>query len=104
MSKPNSTPDFLGEALLQTIRQAVREEIQAANGQNGHQHSKPMEPATPYLTVKEAAELLRLGTSTIRLAIRRRQLKANQVGSRVIIKRTDLEQFLEALPIEITPD
>ena len=35
MSKPNSTPDFLGEALLQTIRQAVREEIQAAHGQNG---------------------------------------------------------------------
>ncbi len=35
MSKPNCTPDLLGEALLQTIRQAVREEIQAAHGQNG---------------------------------------------------------------------
>jgi len=104
MSKPNSTPDLLGEALLQAIRQAVREEIHAANGQNVHQHSKPMGPALPYLTVKEAAELSRLGTSTIRLAIRKRQLKANQVGSRVIIKRTDLEQFLEARPIEITSD
>ncbi len=32
------------------------------------------------------------------------QLRANQVGSRVIIKRTDLEQFIESHPIEITPD
>jgi len=104
MSKPNSTPDLLGEALLQAIRQAVREEIQAGNGQNGHQHSKPMDPAPPYLTVKEAARLSRLGESTIRAAIRRRQLKANQVGSRVIIKRTDLEQYIESHPIEILPD
>ena len=104
MSKPNSTPDLLGEGLLQAIRQAVREEIHAANGQNVHQHSKPMDPALQYLTVKEAAKISRLGVSTIRLSIRRRQLKALQVGSRVIIKRTDLEQFLGSHPIEIAPD
>ena len=92
------------EPLEQWFRGLIREEIQAAMGQKGHQNGKLMETATPYLTIKEAAKLSRLGDSTIRLAIRRRQLRANQVGNRVIIKRTDLEQFLEAHPIEILPD
>jgi len=62
------------------------------------------ETANPYLTVKEAANLSRLGQSTIRLMIRKRELKALQVGSRVIIKRGDLERFLESHPIEILSD
>ena len=82
----------------------VRKEVEKAVGQNGHQNGKLMEAATPYLTIKEAARLSRLGASTIRLAIRRRRLKANQVGSRVIIKRADLEQYIESHPIEIAPD
>lgn len=102
----NPTSALLGEAIAAAlkplVRETVREELSQAH--NGHQNSKLMEPATPYLTVKEAAELSRLGSSTIRLAICRRQLKAYQVGRRVTIKRSDLEQFLEAHPIEIAPD
>ena len=52
MSKPNSTPDLLGEALLQTIRQAVREEIQAAHGQNGQRDGDSL------LDAEEAAKTL----------------------------------------------
>jgi hypothetical protein len=48
--------------------------------------------------------MARLGLSTIRLSISQRELKAHQVDSRVIIKRTDLERFLEAHPIEALPD
>jgi len=54
-----------------------------------------------FLTVKQAAETSGLGVSTIRLLIRRRQLKAQKVGSRVLIKRSDLENFLESHPIEV---
>jgi len=32
--------------------------------------------------------------------IRRRQLRAQKVGRRVLVKRSDLESFLEANPIE----
>ena len=56
MSKPNGTPDLLGEALLQTIRQAVREEIQDAIGQNGHQDDDRLhdaEEASKILSVSE---------------------------------------------------
>ena len=85
------------------LRGLIREEVQAAS-QNGHQNKKPVEAANPYLTVKEAANLSRLGQSTIRLMIRKRELKAHQVGSRIIIRRTDLEGFLESHPIEILSD
>ncbi len=104
MGEPSSTHTVLGEALLQAIRQAVREEIRAVYGQNGHQDKRSVETANPYLTVKEAAKLSRLGSSTIRLYIRKRELRACQVGSRVIIKRVDLEKFLESRPIELFPD
>ena len=50
MSEPNNTPSLLGEALLEKIRQAVRQQIQAAN-QNGHQGDW-------LLDVEETAKLL----------------------------------------------
>ncbi len=104
MSDPSKNTALLGEALLEAIRGAVRVEIRAALTENGHGSQKPTETPKCYLTIKEAADISRLGPSTIRLYIRKRELRACQVGSRVIIKRTDLEQFLEAHPIEILPD
>ena len=101
MSQPSKNSALLGEALLEAIRGAVRLEIRAALTENGHGSQKPTETPKCYLTIKEAADISRLGPSTIRLFIRKRELKAHQVGSRVIIKRTDLEGFLESHPIEI---
>jgi len=101
MSESGNTSSLLGEALLEAIREAVRVEIRAALTENGHGNQKPTETPKCYLTIKEAADISRLGPSTIRLFIRKRELKAHQVGSRVIIKRTDLEGFLESHPIEI---
>ncbi len=98
-----TTPSLFSEAFRAELRDIVKEAIQAAN-QNGNENKRPVEAANPYLTVKEAANLSRLGQSTIRLMIRKRELKAHQVGSRIIIRRTDLEKFLEAYPIEIISD
>jgi len=72
----------------------IREEIREAMGHDGDQ-------ATSTQDSHKAADISRLGLSTIRLFIRKRELKALQVGSRIIIKRTDLERFLEAHPIEV---
>ena len=55
----------------------------------------------PYLTVREAADLARLATSTVRLYIRKRKLKAQKVGRRVIIARCELEAFLSQNPIDV---
>ena len=108
MSEPSKNNALLGEALLETIRQAVRVEIRTALSVNGHGGKGSLRVLInmhkPYLTIKEAAKFSCLGPSTIRLFIRKRELKAHQVGSRVIIKRTDLEGFLESHPIEVISD
>jgi len=100
----NEAGKSIGDAFLEAIREAVRVEIRAALSENGHEGQKPTETFKCYLTIKEAAAISRLGPSTIRLYIRKRELRACQVGSRVIIKRTDLEGFLESHPIEILSD
>jgi excisionase family DNA binding protein len=93
MSAPNSTLETAIESLLRRI---VREEIHQVFS-NGY---KSKETKKPYLTIKEAAEVSRLAPSTIRLAIRKRELRSLKAGSRVIIKREDLESYLEANPLE----
>ena len=85
------------------LRGLVREEVHTVMA-NGGNPAPAGEALKPYLTIKEAATYSRLGVSTIRLAIRKRQLKAHQVGSRVIVKRADLESYLEGHPIEILPE
>ena len=104
MSEPNNTPTLLGEALLEAIRQAVREEIRAALSQHAPRGQRSTEAPKPYLTIKEAADVARLSPSAIRLYVSKRQLKPYRVGRRVIIKRTDLEKFVESHPIEALPD
>ena len=88
------------------LKALVREGVKEALGQNGHgrgDSGRPSEASRPYLTVKEAAQLARLAPSTIRLYIRKRKLMAYKEGRRVIVKRSDLERFLEANPIEALP-
>jgi excisionase family DNA binding protein len=95
MSEPNNS---LAEALAAIIKPIVTEAVREAMGLNarGAMHAAAEKS---FLTVKQAAEASGLGVSTIRLLIRRRQLKAQKVGRRVLIKRSDLENFLESHPI-----
>jgi len=86
------------------LKALIREVVNEALSQNGHGRvgaGRPSEASRPYLTVKEAADMARLAPSAIRLFIRKRELMAHKVGSRVIIKRTDLEAFLEKCPIGV---
>jgi len=81
------------------LRLLIREEVEKAMGTNGKAASSPENAPKPYLSVKEAADLSPLAPSTIRAYIRKGKLKAEKVGRRVIIKRTDLERFVEAHPL-----
>ena len=102
MDPLNRPVALLSEPLRAEIREIVLEAIREA--MNGNKTGPQKNPPKPYLTIKEAADSSRLGTSTIRLYIRRRELRACQIGSRIIIKRTDLERFLEGHPLEILAD
>ena len=76
------------------------EAVQEAMGRDPISFNQKASPATAFLTIRQAAEASRLGTSTFRLLIRRRELQAQKVGRRVLVKRNDLESFLESAPIQ----
>ena len=102
----NPALGVFSDAFAAMLKEIVEEAVREAMSQNEHGNKELPTTATPrpYLTVKEAADMARLSPSAIRLHVSKRQLKALHVGSRVIIKRTDLERFLEGHPIEALPD
>jgi excisionase family DNA binding protein len=93
-------PSIFSDALLMGIRQVIREELQAVIKPTSlpRPYDKPKRINKPYLTVKEAAKMATLAPSTIRLYIRKGELKAHKAGRRVLIARTDLEDFLHTQP------
>jgi excisionase family DNA binding protein len=96
----NDFNTFLAETLAAIIKPIVKEAVLEAMAPNGLGFNQRVSLATSFLTIKQASETSGLGASTIRLLIRRRQLGAQKVGRRVLVKRTDLESFLESHPIE----
>lgn len=83
----------------QELRALVRSEITAALGKqlispasqvpgsnNSHQ---------AVFSIKEAADYTRLSVSTLRAAIQKEELVSDKVGRRVLVKRIDLEKFLD---------
>jgi excisionase family DNA binding protein len=91
----------LAEALAALLKPIVKEAIREAMGVSEREARHDTSTDKAFLTVKQTAATSGLGSSTIRLLIRKRQLRAQKVGRRVLVKRSDLERFLEANPIEV---
>ncbi len=83
MSETNNTPTLLGEALLQTIREAVREEFQALMGQNGHQAN--------LLTAEQLAERLKVPLTWVYEQSRQGNIPTHRLGRYI---RFDLHEVL----------
>jgi excisionase family DNA binding protein len=94
----------LSEAFAAMIKPIVEEAVLQALNNNSRELRFGASADKAYVTVKQAADISGLGSSTIRLYIRKRQLQAQKVGSRLLIKRTDLEAFLESNPIRAIQD
>ena len=98
MNELNNTQDtaLASTLTVDQLRTLFREEFKEVIGASGNAAQKPENAARPYLSIKEAADMARLAQSTIRLYRRKGKLKSKKVGSRVLIKRADLERFLDA--------
>jgi excisionase family DNA binding protein len=90
----------LAECLVAVIKPIVRDAVCEGLNNSRKRARESANNGKTFLTIRQAAERSGLGASTIRLAIRRRRLRAQKVGRRVLIKRSDLDEFLEANPIE----
>jgi len=82
------------------VRAIVRDEL------SKQRDAKPANDA--YLSVAEAAALARVSPGTVRRWVRRGELTRYEAGTRVLVKRDELEAFLtcEVTPIDInlTPE
>lgn len=61
-------------------------------------HQLPQDPKREYLSVREVAEITGLGLTTIRKAIYEGNLKARKIGKKVVVKRGDMESWIEDAP------
>lgn len=84
MSESSSPPTLLGEALLGAIRQAVREEIAALNG-----NKNPEELLTP----EELAERLKVPVSWVYEQSRQGNIPTHRLGRYI---RFDVREVLES--------
>ena len=50
------------------------------------------------LTLREAADVLRLSTRTVREYVQRREIKGRIIGKRWRFRRADLDAFFESAP------
>jgi excisionase family DNA binding protein len=83
------------------VKPIIEEAVWKALNSNSREVRFGVSTDKAFLSIKQAADISGLGVSTIRLNIRKRQLQAQKVGSRVLIKRTDLEAFLQSNPIRV---
>jgi excisionase family DNA binding protein len=51
------------------------------------------------LSIIEACDIAGIGRTTLYQAISEGQLKARKIGKRTLVLRTDLQNFLSALPV-----
>ena len=60
--------------------------------------TEPIAIGDHLLTLREAAEILRLHPRTVREYVRRRQLRGRVIGGRWRFRRKDLDVFFEEAP------
>ncbi len=81
---------------VRELRALVRDEIIAALDNRPGSTSRQVQGAqSPYLSVRDAAEYSHISPSTIRQAIRSGRLVAHKVGRRVLLKKSELQDFIE---------
>jgi excisionase family DNA binding protein len=83
MSEPSNNPSLLGQALLETIRQAVREEIGALKGELNGQRE--------LLTPEQLAEKLKVPVSWVYEQSRQGNIPTHRIGRYI---RFDLHEVL----------
>jgi len=58
----------------------------------------PLQVGERFLTLREAAEVLRLSTRTVRNYLKRGEIRGKIIGKRWKFKRADLDAFFENAP------
>jgi excisionase family DNA binding protein len=76
--------------LVAAIEQLVDERVAAAL------EERPEGSSSPWLTVPEAADYLRTSERTVQRLLKRRRIRTSAIGRRRLLRREDLDTFMEA--------
>jgi excisionase family DNA binding protein len=87
--------DLLGPELLAAIEELVDERVEAALAEREAEHDPP-----PVLTLKEAAEYLRVSERLVQRLIAHGGLRVTRLGRRVLVRRADLDEYLQRSRLE----
>jgi len=93
MNEPSTPPSLLGQALLDAIRQAVREEMQSLKAElngNGHSTNK-----REWLKAEELAAEYGLPKTWFEERGRAGDIARTKPGRYVLFKRRDVEEYLD---------
>jgi len=66
----------------------------------GQESGKNSSSRETFLTLREAAEVLRLSTRTVRENLKRGEIRGKIIGNRWRFRRADLDAFFENAPSE----
>lgn len=83
--------DLLGPELLAAIEELVDERVAAALAEREVENAVP-----PVLTLKEAADYLRVSERLVQRLIAQGELRATRLGRRVLVRLVDCNALLES--------
>jgi excisionase family DNA binding protein len=95
--EPARSRPSVDHAIREAVRDVVREEIETVLRRMGHSHSQPATPASEYLSIADAAELVHVHPATLRSWINEGRLRGHRAGRHHRVKRSELEAFLASL-------
>jgi excisionase family DNA binding protein len=82
--------DLLGPELIAALTQLVDDRVERALADRG-----APEPGSPWLSLAEAAERLRVSERTVARLVERGRLRTTTLGRRRLVHRDDLDSFLQ---------
>lgn len=94
---PPSGRASVDHAIREAVRDVVREEIQLLMRRMGPTAQPSTAPASEFLSIADAAELVHVHPATLRGWINEGRLKGHRAGRHHRVKRSELEAFLASM-------
>ena len=92
--KITRTSVTLGLELFDSLVESIAKRVESSI--NPSSSEKTASSANPFMSVREAADFLRIRPSTIYLWVSENKIPHSKIGSRLLFKREELDQFVQA--------
>ena len=92
--KITRTSVTLGLELFDSLVDNIARRVESSIGPSSSE--KTASASSPFMSVQEAADFLRIRPSTVYLWVSENKIPHSRIGSRLLFKRDELERFVQA--------